>query len=194
VVDFPSKLIGAQGKISVEVSAARDTDHVGAFLDGASVFATPGSFEANLFKALVLMFFPCALVIVVAVMGSTALSGPVSVLLAFFVYLCGHLVEFMSDVAKLMVTTHQHGRVHEVAGHEAEENILSEQLRVFLDTLLKQISAMLPDLRRFDPAPFILESIDIPPSGLGLSFVYMLVYVLVCFALAHAMFVNREIQ
>ncbi|MBM4044521.1 MAG: ABC transporter permease [Planctomycetes bacterium] len=191
-VEFPPTLISDAGKLTVEVSASRDTDHVGAYEDGSSLFAAPGFFSVNLLKALVLMFFQCALVIAVAVMASTTLSGPVSVLLAFFVYLCGHLVEFMSDVARLMATTHGHGHRHEEDADEV--SIFAEQLRVFLDSLLKQLAAMLPDLRRFDPGPFILESIDIPAWGLGLSFTYMLVYVLACFAMAHALFQGREIQ
>jgi len=195
-IRFPRRLISAKGTLSVEMTATRGSDHIGTNKDSVVVYLTPGLFELNMAKLFFSFYLQACLIIVVAVMGSTFLTAPVSILLSFFVYLCGHLVAFMSDVAKLMAEPLIHGQSQ--TPQDMLDYILlfsgREKVREGTDVALRWIARTLPDFRHFDASHRFLNNLDVPWTWIGFGFVYMLVYAFACLAVARHMLSRREME
>ena len=195
-IRFPRRLISSKGVLSVEMTATRVSDHIGVKHESVVTHLKPGIFELNMAKLFVSFYLQACLIIVVAVMGSTFLTAPVSVLLSFFVYLCGHMVDFMSDVAKLMGDKEIQGRVQ--APQDMLDHILAvsgqAEVREGADFVLRWIARTLPDFRHFDASRLLLDNLDIPWAWIGFAFGYMLIYGLAGLAVAQVMFWRREME
>lgn len=190
----PKGSIGYQGELQVEVRRL-DLDYaIGIKKDSLKILAPPGSFHLNFIKCLLLLFFELILMVVITVMGSTFLSSAVTITLALFVYLAGHMIEFLKTLLRTMAATgamvapHQHGPLAEEA--ERHGQWLMEVFKFFLHWFTK----LFPNLGRFNVSSSIVEGVDISPSLLTDSFIYMSVYMAIALIIAYLFFRRKEFR
>lgn len=111
-------IIKTHNDIKITAFPVLVTDYIGATQNSVKVFSLQRGFVFNYAKAIAVTFLKFLLIIAVAVMGSAYLSAPVSILLAFTVFLCGHLLDFVKDFSLLL----HHSGTHEHALHGMIKN------------------------------------------------------------------------
>ncbi|NUO08051.1 MAG: ABC transporter permease [Candidatus Brocadia sp.] len=182
--------IHGNGSIHITVFPVHMTDYIGVTQEDVKVFAPRKGFVSNYVKAVVLTFLKFLLIVIIAVMGSTYLSAPVSIASAFVVFLCGHILEFIKDFSLLM---HRHDlHEHVVPAVLKKPNILLVCLEYLLKKPLEWISFVLPDFKRFDSLKFLLKGIHIPWETVGVSFGYTAIYAGICLCISAIIFKRRE--
>ena len=190
---FPKGLPDSPGKLRIEVRDLNPDYAIGVKKESLQILAPPGNFDLNFFKGLLLLSFELILMVVVTVMGSTFLSSVVTITLALFVYIAGHMGEFLNTVLRTMATTGQAMASHPHGPMRAEEQSrwVMELFRFFLHWFTK----LFPDLRRFDvSASLVIKGGDIPLSLLANSFIYMSLYVVIALIIAHLFLRAKEFR
>jgi len=187
---FDKRCISRGGSLRIEISRVDPMSRLGVpDEDSLRLCARPGSYYLNFAKALCIVFFRYFLIVAIAVFGSTFLSWPVSVLLAFFFFLCGYLIEFMRNASvflappKALVLS---GRYHEPWYYALFRKVVEDVLYFF--------SLILPDFRKFSVNDKIIDKIDIGMLDLLHSFAYMAFYVGIAVILGQMIFSRREIE
>ncbi|MCD5390824.1 hypothetical protein LR007_03050 [candidate division NPL-UPA2 bacterium] len=188
---FDRNLIDDKGHLQIEISRLDPEYAIGVEKESLRILARPGSFDLNFLKASILLLFEFILIIVVTVTGSTFLSSLVSVSLALFTFLAGHMVNFLKEVVKtieateLMSVPHCHGpMVHE--GSQWVTNLF----RIFLECFTK----LFPNLQRFRASCSVIDGVDIPLQVVRDTFLYMSIYALVAFTVACFIFRFRQFK
>ncbi len=188
--DFEETHPGEDFRIEVK---RLDFDYaIGVEKESLKILAPPGSFHLNFMKALLLLFFEIIFMVVITVMGSTFLSSTVTITLALFVYLSGHMIDFLRTVLRTMAATgamaapHQHGAME--AGEQGRR--LTEVFKFFLHWFTQ----LFPDLKRFEASSSIIEGVDISPVLLTNSFIYMSVYAAIALLIAYLFFRRKEFK
>lgn len=166
------------------------TDYLGVTQMDVKVFLIQRGFVSNYGKAVLLTFLKFLLIVIIAVMGSTCLSAPVSMVAAFVVFLCGHILEFMKDFSLLIQDHHAHE--HAVPGVLKTPNILLVYMDYLVKKPLEWICYILPDFKRFDSLKFLLKGVNIPFETVGVSFGYTAVYAGMCLFLSAMILKKRE--
>lgn len=166
------------------------TDYLGVTQMDVKVFSIQKGFVSNYGKAVLLTFLKFLLMVVIAVMGSTYLSAPVSIAAAFVVFLCGHILEFIKDFSLLIQDHHAHE--HAVPGVLKTPNMLLVYLDYLVKKPLEWICFILPDFKRFDSLKFLLQGINIPGETVGVSFGYTALYAGMCLFLSALILKKRE--
>lgn len=190
IVKIDTEGVRENSIIHITVFPVHPTDYIGVTQKDVRIFLIQKGFVSNYAKAVVITFLKFLLIVVIAVMGSTYLSAPVSIVSAFVVFLCGHILEYIKDFSLLMQC------------HDAHEHVLPAMLKkpnillVYVDYLLKKplewISFVLPDFKRFDSLKFLLKGIDIPLETVGVSFGYTAIYAGICLFISAIIFKKRE--
>ncbi len=176
--------------INITVFPILSTDYIGVTQGDVKLFAVQKGFVYNYAKAIGITFLKFLLIITIAVMGSTYLSAPVSIVSALVVFLCGHILDFVKDFS-LMIQRYD---VHEHALPAALKK--PNVLLVYIDYLIKKplewFSVILPDFKRFDSLKFLLKGINIPLETVGVSVGYTALYAGICLFIASVIFKKRE--
>lgn len=166
------------------------TDYLGVTPMDVKVFLIRKGFLSNYGKAVLLTFLKFVLIVIIAVMGSTYLSAPVSIVAAFVVFLCGHILDFIKDFSLLMQDHHAHE--HAVPGVLKTPNMFLIYMDYLIKKPLEWICFIFPDFKRFDSLKFLLKGINIPFETVGVSFGYTAVYAGVCLFLSAMILKKRE--
>jgi ABC-type transport system involved in multi-copper enzyme maturation permease subunit len=181
--------ITKDGAIHVTVFPILEMDCIGVTQEGVKVFSIQEGFVFNYGKALIISFLKFLLIIVIAVMGSTYLSAPVSIVSALVIFSCGHILDFIKDFSLLI----QHGD-----GHEHLPSVMKNPsvFLVYTNYLIKKplewLSFFLPDFKRFDSLKFLLKGINIPLEDIGAIFGYTALYAGACILISSVVFKRRE--
>lgn len=189
-VNIDPESLRENGTIRITVFPVHKTDYIGVTQEGVKVFSIQKGFVSNYAKAIIITFLKFLLIVTIAVMGSTYLSAPVSMVSALVVFLCGHILEFIKDFTLLI----QHHDVHEHAlpSMLKKPNILLVYLDYFIKKPLEWLSFVLPDFKRFDSLKFLLKGINIPLETVMVSLGYTIVYAGTCLFISAIIFKKRE--
>ena len=185
----------AEGEFRVEVRRLNPDFAIGMEREGLKILAPPGSFHLNFIKCLLLLFFKLILMVVITVMGSTFLSAAVTITFSLFIYLTGHMIEFLKTVLGTIVAiSAQVAPCPCPHGHlEAEEHGHRWLVEVF-EFFLRWFTELFPNLRRFGGSDFLIEGVDIPLSLLVGSLFYMSIYTALALIIAYLFFRRKEFR
>ncbi len=188
----PKDLAESRGEFQIEVQRLDKDYAIGLKKDAVKILASPGSFHLNFLKGILLLFFEVILMVVITVAGSTFLSSAVTISLSLFIYLSGHMIEFLKTVLRTMTTTgimsvpySQNPLVETVEKH-------SSRLMEVFTFFLHWFTTLFPNLKRFEVSSSIVAGIDVPSSLLTSSFIYMSVYAFIALIVAYLFFRRKE--
>jgi len=161
--------------------------------DSFRVLLAPRSFELNLLRSFFVLFLQMVVVVAVASLGSTFLSGPVAMFLSFGVYICGNVMDFVETIAeKLKAGTYR------IPGHTHGPVDTSLYEKQWLDDVAslvaKAYTYIFPDFRRFQTVESLVQGVVIPWRFVGIALVYALIYAVVCLAIGTLIFWRREVE
>ena len=184
------EIVQKSNNMNITIFPLLGTDYVGITQEAAKVFSVGKGFLFNYAKAIVIIFLKFLLITIIAVMCSTYLSAPLSIVSALVVFLCGHILNFIKDFSLLL----QRYDVHE---HTLPVLIKKPNVfLVYLDYLIKKplewLSFVLPDFKRFDSLKFLLKGINIPLEAIGFSLGYTVMYAAICLFISSVIFNKRE--
>lgn len=184
------EIIQDNGTINVTVFPLSGEDYLGVRPGDVKIFSLQKGFVSNYAKAIVITFLKFFLIITIAVMGSTYLSTPVSIVCALVIFLCGHILEYIRDFSLLMQRTDVHD--HALPAVLKKPNTFL----IYMDYLLKKpldlLSFILPDFQKFDSLKFLLKGINIPLEIVGFSLGYTAMYAGICLVISAIIFKKRE--
>jgi len=165
-------------------------DYIGVTQGDAKLYSVRKGFTSNYIKAIGITFLKFLLIITIAVMGSTYLSAPVSIVSALVVFLCGHILDFVKDFSLVI----QRYDVHEHALPTALEkpNILLVYIYYLIKKPLEWLTVILPDFKRFDSLKFLLKGINISWETVGVCLGYTALYAGICLFISSVIFKKRE--
>lgn len=189
-VKLDPEILQENGAVNVTVFPVHMTDYIGARHDDVAVFSTQKGFVSNYVKAVAITFLKFLLIVIIAVMGSTYLSAPVSIVSALVVFLCGHILGFIKDFSLLM--QHQDVHNHGLPSVLKKPNILFLYMDYLMKKPLEWISFILPDFKRFDSLKFLLKGVNIPLETVGYSLGYTAIYASICLFISAIIFKKRE--
>jgi len=165
-------------------------DYIGVTGEDAKLYSVQKGFVSNYIKAIGVTFLKFLLIVIIAVMGSTYLSAPVSIASALVVFLCGHILDFIKDFSLL------------IQRHDVHEHALPTMLKkpdvflIYLDYIVKKplewFSVILPDFKRFDSLKFLLKGINIPLETVGVVLGYTTIYAGICIFISSVILKKRE--
>ncbi len=178
------------GTIRVTVFPLLETDYIGVTQESVTLFSIPKGFILNYGKAIIITVLKFLLIIVIAVMGSTYLSAPVSAVFALVVFLCGHILDFIKDFSLLV--QHSDGHEHALPAVLTEPNTFFVSVSYLMKKPLEWLSVILPDFKRFDSLKYLLNGINIPFKDIGISFGYTALYAGICIFISSVIFKRRE--
>ena len=181
-----------EGEFRVEVRGLNPDFAIGVERESLKIFAPPGSFHLNFIKCLLLLFFKLTLMVVITVMGSTFLSAAVTITFSLFVYLTGHMLEFLKGVLATIVAL---GVLVAPCcpGCPGKEPAHPWLMGVF-EFFLRWFTELFPNLRRFGGSGFLIEGVDIPLSLVRSSLLYMSVYAALALIIAYLFFRRKEFR
>ena len=189
-VKIDPAIVGKNGAVNVTVFPIHSTDYIGVTQGDAKLFAVQKGFVYNYAKAIGITFLKFLLIISIAVMGSTYLSAPVSIVSALVVFLCGHVLDFVKDFSLVIQRYDVHE--HTLPAVLKKPNILLVYIDYLIKKPLEWFSVILPDFKRFDSLKFLLKGINIPLETVGVSVGYTALYAGICLCIASIIFKKRE--
>ncbi len=194
VLSLPRKYLSEDG--SLQLRFVREAPNVLFTVDRMSSFRVllaPRSFELNLLRSFFVLFLQMVVVVTIASLGSTFLSGPVAMFLSFGVYICGSVMDFVHLVAEklkagtLRVPGHTHGPIDmSQYGKQWYDDIAYRLAQVYM--------TVFPDFRRFQTVESLVGGKVIPWGFVGMALVYALVYSGICLAIGTLIFRRREVE
>jgi len=183
-------IVGKSGAVNVTVFPIHSTDYIGVTQGNVKLFAVQKGFVYNYAKAIIITFLKFLLIVTIAVMGSTYLSAPVSIVSALVVFLCGHILDFVKDFSLVIQRYDVHE--HALPAVLKKPNILLVYIDYLIKKPLEWFSFILPDFKRFDSLKFLLKGINIPLETVGVSLGYTALYAGICLCIASIIFKKRE--
>ncbi|MBM4055061.1 MAG: hypothetical protein FJ264_10430 [Planctomycetes bacterium] len=187
---IPPEIIRKNNDIKITVFPTLTADYIGTAHNTIKVFSIQKGFVFNYAKALAITFLKFLLIIAIAVMGSAYLSAFVSILSAFAVFLCGHLLDFIKDFSLLL--HHSGAHEHGLPGMIKKPSGFMIYMDYFFKKPLEWISFILPDFKKFDILSYLLKGIDIPIETIGFSAGYTVLYVAICTLISYILLKKRE--
>ncbi|MBM2834279.1 MAG: hypothetical protein HW406_1440 [Candidatus Brocadiaceae bacterium] len=189
-IKIDREIVKKSSAINITVFPIHSMDYIGVRGEDAKLYSVQKGFISNYIKAIGVTFLKFLLIISIAVMGSTYLSAPVSIVSVLVVFLCGHILDFVKDFSLVI----QRYDVHEHALPAAlkKPNILLVYIDYLIKKPLEWFSFILPDFKRFDSLKFLLKGINIPLETVGVSLGYTALYAGICLCIASIIFKKRE--
>ncbi|MBM4066508.1 MAG: hypothetical protein FJ266_12845 [Planctomycetes bacterium] len=189
-IKIDREIVKKSGTINITAFPMHSMDYIGVTGEDAKLYSVQKGFISNYIKAMGVTFLKFLLIITIAVMGSTYLSAPVSIVSALVVFLCGHILDFVKDFSLVI----QRYDVHEHALPPVlkKPNILLVYIEYLIKKPLEWVSVILPDFKRFDSLKFLLKGINISWETVGISVGYTALYAGICLFIASVIFKKRE--
>jgi hypothetical protein len=186
---FDRNFIDSKGRLQVVIERTRPDSVLGISFEGCLVlYARPGSFDVNFFTALVVIFFQIVLITAISVASSTSLSWPVSILVSFFVFFCGQIIDIMRNAADILGPHgHQHGLAEDLPW-------LHKAFNGLIEVILGFLSYVLPDFRKFEVCDDVIHNRAIAGISITGAILYSATYVAIAFVVGYILFRRREIE
>ena len=109
-IKIDREIVKKSGTINITVFPIHSMDYIGVTQGDAKLYSVQKGFISNYMKAIGVTFLKFLLIITIAVMGSTYLSAPVSIVSALVIFLCGHILDFVKDFSLVIqrYDVHEH--------------------------------------------------------------------------------------
>ncbi len=195
--EIPRRLIDDRGVLEIGVAPANSRSAIGAAPGSLVLFTEPISlgFERNFAKSLLATYAQLVMITTMTTMGSTAVSGPVSIFLGLFLFLTGSLVSFVRQSMPTVVSTIRSVTTRTEAGHyHPDPDDLPLWLLQFSQAVSDSVVRVIPDLSLYDTPENVLEGISIPFGHVLDLCGYAGVYVGAAFLLGWMFFSMREMK
>lgn len=194
---FSRNMIDADGDVSITLITRHKSGSYSAMAASVSILSQPSSYATNFAKALVLMFMQYMVLVFIATAASTFLTSTVSIITALFIYFTGSLAGILRAQALQLGTEanifsmaeHSHGPGEAASAVHALELVINFLLRYFY----LGISIAFPNLDAYNPADAMVTSEYIPPVVLWDSLGYSLLFAILAFLVAWAVFSRKEV-
>lgn len=194
---FSRNMIDADGSVSITLITRHKSGSYSAMASSVSILSQPSSYAANFAKALVLMFMQYMVLVFIATAASTFLTSTVSIITALFIYFTGSLAGILRDQALKLGTE---ANIFTMAGHShgpGEAASATYSLQLGINFLLRYfylgISIAFPNLSDYNPADEMAASEYISPAALWDGLGYGLIFALLAFLVAWAVFSRKEV-
>lgn len=184
------EIVQKSNNINITVFPLLETDYIGITPETVKMFSIEKGFLLNYAKAIVITFLKFLLITIIAVMCSTYLSAPLSIVSTFVVFLCGHILDFVKDFSLLLQRYDAHE--HTLPILIKKPNIFFSYLDYLIKKPLEWFSFVLPDFKKFDSLKFLLKGIHIPLETIGFSLGYTVMYAAICLFISSVIFNKRE--
>lgn len=178
------------GAVNITVFPLQVTDYIGVTQNNVKIFSVQKGFVSNFAKAVVITFLKFLLIIIIAVMGSTYLSAPVSLASALVVFLCGHILDYIKDFSLLVQRYDVHA--HALPAVIKKPNVFLIYMDYIVKKPLEWFSVILPDFKKFDSLKFLLKGINIPLETVGVVLGYTTIYAGICIFISSIIFKKRD--
>jgi len=158
------------------------------------------SYVLNLVKGLLILYLEVFLVVVIAVMSSTFLSGLVAILFTTVVWMGGHMMGWMGELltkwgyggqGPLAEISREFGRT--MYAPEGPMDWVFDFTNTIFRGVLKAAASLFPNLGQFDGAWLLARNVDIGWATVGRAAQFSLLYSAICFVIAYAAFRVKEV-
>lgn len=181
---IPRDLIDDRGKLVVTVDKAEPDCHLQTRPENLLLYERDAGFEGTYVCGLLTIFAQTLIVTTATLMASAFLSTPVSVFFGLFVFFCGGV--YGSTVESLKTSERMVLRMEEKAAKGERVHVSPNEINPTVikisNTIAGAVLAVLPDFRRFDYGPTLLNNLDFPrgtvPGAIVYSFQYVAVFIL----------------
>jgi hypothetical protein len=190
------------GKLEVVLQCIESGQLYGVAQADAFLLAREGSFALNYLKCCVTVWLQMLLVVALAVMFSTVLSGPVAVFATFTTLVLG----FFSGFVARMIENQLWGGGPLEAAYRLQNrmNLVTKLEPGFTTDLIKWgdniirffvscLVRLFPDFTRYSHINYLAEGFAIPWQNIGLLTISTLAYVLPMVVIGHVLLRSREI-
>ena len=202
-IDLLDDLVDEDGKIEVVVQCLERAQYFGFARGDCYIHLRDGSPAWNFVKAYLSIWVQMVLVISIAVMASTVLSGPIAMLFTVSFILLGFQRDFFVDVA----TGEQEGGgpIEALVRLVTHMNLISDfkqdniaiRLMIWVDDVLqfamRSLANVLPDFGDFNTASYVAHGFDIPGNQVAQQLTIGLAYVAGLAFVGYFLLRNREV-
>ena len=202
-IDLIDDLVDDEGRIEVVVQCLDRAQYFGFARGDCYIRLADASPAWNFVKAYLSIWVQMVLVIAIAVMGSTVLSGPIAMLFTVSFILLGFQRDFFIDVA----TDKQQGGgpIESLVRLVTHMNLVSDfkqqniaiRLMQFVDDIMqgtmRTLASVLPDFGDFNTSNYVAYGFDIPANQVAQQLTMGLAYVVGLSILGYFLLRNREV-
>lgn len=153
--EFPADLIGADGRLAVELRAGDADGIIAARPNWLQLYEKSMPFELAFARGLILILLQSMVVLSLTLMASTFLSAPLSILLGILLYIVGSIYGYIRDGTREIDQS-----LHEIdtkKGRHRHPEDLPEGLLWFSNKLSKGVLKVVPDFAHFDFSVWLLK-------------------------------------
>ncbi len=195
--EIPGSLVTDSGLLKVFLSPTDKKSGIGSNPTSLVLFTKPipRGYERNFAASLLTTFGLCVMIVSLTLMGSTVVSGPVSIFLGLFFVLTGSLVEFVRGALRSVEQTIRSIHTREGLGHyHPDPSDLPLWVLEYSQYLSRIAVDVLPDLSRFDTPEMVLQGVAIPGAHVLDLMGYAGIYSVTAFLLGWLFFSMRELK
>lgn len=195
---IPRPLIASDGRLILEIRRTVpgeyiqiDRERILEGQEGAFLFESPDWFEFSLCKSLGMVYLEGLFLVALVLSASAFLSAPVTLFLGLSVFIICSVYGFLQEAveATRYTVAHQEG-MHEKHGHRDEE--LPSWLLKASAAVSSSVLHVVPDFRRLDPTPFLLDDLAIPGRALADAAGSVLLHILLCLGIGSMAITFRD--
>lgn len=202
-IDLLEDLVDDEGRIEIVVQCLENAQYFGFAQGDCYIHLRDGSPVWNFVKAYLSIWVQMVLVIAIAVMASTILSGPIAMLFTILFILLGFQRQFFLDVAT--DTQEGGGPIEALVRLVTHMNLISDfrdqnlavQLMKWTDDglqwLMVVLANVLPDLGDFNTSRYVAYGFDIPANQVAQQLTMGLGYVIGLAIVGYFLLRNREV-
>lgn len=174
-VHFPRRLLEARKPVHVYVVPGDADTRIRGHRERLVLFEADESFEWNYLKGLALTFCWIALLMTVALMFSSFLSAPVSMMMAIVVFIVGVLHDFTGEGVRDIDRSLAQAKEAEQHGRKAKTpEDLPPWLLKITNTIAKGTLEVFPNATTFDFTRYLLNDLAVSGRDLRRAFLHML--------------------
>lgn len=202
-IDLLDDLVDDDGRIEVVVQCLDRAQYFGFAQGDCYIHLRDGSPLWNFVKAYLSIWVQMVLVIAIAVMASTVLSGPIAMLFTISFILLGFQRDFFVDVATgeqegggpiealVRLVTHMN-----LISDFKDQNLAVQLMRGVDDVMqfaMKTLAGILPDFGDFNTARYVAYGFDIPANQVAQQLTIGAAYVVGLALVGYFLLRNREV-
>lgn len=194
---IPSRLVSSKGSLDVFLEPANPRSGIAATPTSLVLYSQPirFGFEWNFLKSLLTTFAQLLMITTLTLMGSTVVSGPVSIFLGLFFFLTGSMLEFVRGAMRTVEAAIRSQTERVAGGHD---HTSPDDIPVYMLEYSRWVSGtvmeLIPSLDRFDTPEMVLQGVVIPNAHVYELLVYAGTYTVFAFLLGWMFFSLRELK
>lgn len=199
-LEVPATFIGDGATVDLLIRNLAYKHRVGVRRTDVMLLLGDRSYVGNFVKSLLILFLEVLVVIVIAVMSSTFLSGLIAILFTATAWVGGHLLGWMSELLGQWARGGQ-GPMAEIGkefGHSMYTpsgplDWIFDFTNEMFAGVLTVASHLFPNLGHFANAWLVAQNVDISAAMVWRAALFSVLYSAVCFAIAYVVFRVKEV-